>query len=85
MLSIILEITCRLEISIHMHVSRIHSMKIKDQKEKSHGHILVQMFCSGKGVLNFTMWESAEFSPLSSFLYTKFAFFLKNIYLESSF
>lgn len=87
MLSITLGITCRPEISIHMHVSSIDATKFKCQKEKCQGHMLVQIFCCGKRVLNCTLWGHlcADFSPLSSFIHIKISFIPKNIYLESSF
>lgn len=56
MLSITSEKTCRPEISIRIHASSIDSTKC--QKEKSQSHILVQMFCTGKNVLNCIVWET---------------------------
>lgn len=52
MLTITSDKTCRPEISISIHVSSIDSTKC--QKEKSQCHVLVQIFCTGKNVLNST-------------------------------
>lgn len=54
-LSITLEVNCGPESSIHMHVSRTDYTKFKYQKQKLQGSTLVQMLCSRKRTLNYTV------------------------------
>lgn len=72
---------CSPEMAICIPASSIDSTEC--QKEKRQGHILVQMFCTGKNLLTALCRRHlcAEFTSLSSFLHIKFSF-CKNTYFE---